>query len=288
MPQLGMIKEQRANLDGAWNSRGDKFAIASTTGCVYVGTYFAQNNFWVAHTVSKSSNKPIHKASAICVKFDPPSSRVVLSSSLDGTVQITTCYNKELDKDSAGPFGGVTSYGEQLLSISCNGWVNYAAFSPNAANICFITHDCEVNFANVEQCAKDPKSKPTQEKIMHTGNPHLHCIFVSNDKCLATGYDKVPYLYVKKADKWEMKQSLDKGLTSQKKTKIGGNSFKDKKVYFNSDFKLDSKVEMKESDTMHGNYINGLKIFARNGDNIKAICTSDINGTLNYWDLSSV
>ena len=93
LPQLGMIKEQRANLDSAWNSRGDKFAIASSSGCVYVGTYFEENNFWVAHTVSKASNKPIHKASAICANFDPLSSRVVLSSSLDGTVQITTCYN---------------------------------------------------------------------------------------------------------------------------------------------------------------------------------------------------
>ena len=77
-----------------------------------MGTYFAGNNFWVAHTVSKSQNKPIHKASAIGVEFDPLSSRVVLSSSLDGTVQITTCYNKDLDTDSAGPFGGITTYGE--------------------------------------------------------------------------------------------------------------------------------------------------------------------------------
>ena len=62
-----MIKEQRANLDAAWNKRGDKFAVAATSGCVYFGTYSPANNFWVAHTISKSSNKPIHKASAICV-----------------------------------------------------------------------------------------------------------------------------------------------------------------------------------------------------------------------------
>jgi hypothetical protein len=133
MPQLGMCKENRANLDASWNMRGDKFVIAASSGCVYVGTYFAANNFWVAHTVSKSSNKPIHKASAICAKFDPLSSRAVISSSLDGTVVITSCYNKDLDTDSAGPFGGVTSYGEQLMSLSCNGWVNYVTFSPNAS-----------------------------------------------------------------------------------------------------------------------------------------------------------
>ena len=117
--------------------------------------------------------------------------------------------------------------------------------------ICFVTHDCEVNFANVENCAKDPKSKPSTEKIMHNGNPHLGCMFLTDDSCVTTGFDKVPYLYVKNNNKWEMKEILDKGINNVKKTKIGGNSFKDKKVYFNSDFKLDAKVEMKEADTMH-------------------------------------
>ena len=83
---------------------------------------------------------------------------------------------------------------------------------------------------------------------------------------------------------------MDKGITGTRKTKIGGNSFQNKKVYFNSDFKLDSKVEMKETDTRHENYINCLKIFA--GDpktnKITALCTSDVNGFLNYWDVSKV
>jgi len=43
---------------------------------------------------------------------------------------------------------------------------------------------------------------------------------------------------------------------------------------------------MKEADTMHANYINGLKIFSRDGDKPKALCTSDINGNLNYWDVT--
>ena len=123
---------------------------------------------------------------------------------------------------------------------------------------------------------------------MHTGNPHLHCIWIAEDKCITTGYDKVPYLYVQKGGKWEMSSCLDAGIKNQRKTKIGGNSFKDKKVYFNSDFKLDSKVEMKETDTMHMNYVNCLKIFSRDGDKPKALCTSDVNGVLNYWDVSKV
>lgn len=82
---------------------------------------------------------------------------------------------------------------------------------------------------------------------------------------------------------------LDEGFNKVRKGKIGGNSFKDKRVYFNSDIKLDSKVEMKEPDTMHHNFINQLKVFARNGDgNPKALCTSDINGFLNYWDVEKL
>jgi len=83
---------------------------------------------------------------------------------------------------------------------------------------------------------------------------------------------------------------MDKGISNTRKTKIGGNSFTNKKVYFNSDFKLDSKVEMKETDTRHENYINQLKIFAQDvkSNKISALCTSDVNGFLNYWDVSKV
>jgi len=80
-PQLGMIKETKANLDACWNSRGDKFCVGASSGSIYVGTYSKANNFWIAHPVTK---KPAHKSSVVCVKFDI-SSRVMASASLDGT-----------------------------------------------------------------------------------------------------------------------------------------------------------------------------------------------------------
>jgi len=89
LPQMGVIKEQRANLDAKWNHRGDKFVVGSSSGYIYTGRYFRDNNFWVAHPISR---KPSHKASVVCVTFDPQSSRVIASSSLDGTCQINSCY----------------------------------------------------------------------------------------------------------------------------------------------------------------------------------------------------
>ena len=207
-PQVGMIQESKANLDASWNSRGDKFCVGSSSGCIYVGTYSQANNFWVAHELTK---KTAHKASVVSVKFDGLSSRVMASSSLDGTCQITSCFMAELDQNSkAGPFGSVTSTGVTLLSVSCNGWINFVCFSPSCDTICYGTQDCELNFCNVSDAAGG-KSKPKAEKLMLKGNPHLSAIFLTDDKMVGCGFDKVPYLYKKTGNDWKQVNSLDEG-----------------------------------------------------------------------------
>jgi len=80
---MGMIQEPIANLDASWNNRGDKFVVGSSSGQIYIGEFSSANSFWTAPPISK---KPPHKASVVCTKFDPQSSRVLASASLDGTV----------------------------------------------------------------------------------------------------------------------------------------------------------------------------------------------------------
>ena len=117
----------------------------------------------------------------------------------------------ELDQNStAGPFGSVTSTGEILLSVSCNGWINFVCFSPSCDTICYGTQDCELNFCNVSDAAGG-KSKPKAEKLMLKGNPHLSAIFLTDDKMVGCGFDKVPYLYKKTGNDWKQVNSLDEG-----------------------------------------------------------------------------
>jgi archaellin len=52
--------------------------------------------------------------------------------------------------------------------------------------------------------------------------------------------------------------------------------------------KLDDSVSLKEMNTKHANYINQLKVYASNAGKPQVISTSDINGFINYWDLSSL
>ena len=55
-------------------------------------------------------SKPLHDGTVVSVKFDPLSSRVVASASVDGTVCISSAFDPELDSNStAGPFGSVST-----------------------------------------------------------------------------------------------------------------------------------------------------------------------------------
>ena len=133
---MGVIQEKMANLDASWNKAGNKYCVGSSSGNVYVGRYYADNNFWVAHAITK---KPIHKASVVCVRFDC-SGRAVASASLDGSVSIISSYHEDLDQGSTeGPFGSVASFGDTLLSISSATWINGLAFSPNSKILAYVT-----------------------------------------------------------------------------------------------------------------------------------------------------
>ena len=182
----------------------------------------------------------------------------------------------------------MTSFGETLVTLHSSSWINFVAFSPSANFVAFGTHDCELNFANVSE-AGSGKTKIKQEKLMLRGNPLMSGIFLSEEKFVGTGFDKVPFLYNgAKGANWKQIKSLDAGISQMRSANITGNSFKDKRVYFNNDIKLSSNVEMKETNTMHSNQINCLKVFANDQATPLILSTSDINGYLNWWDVSAV
>jgi hypothetical protein len=52
--------------------------------------------------------------------------------------------------------------------------------------------------------------------------------------------------------------------------------------------KLDDDIVIREMNTKHTNYINGLKVYSKNNGQIQTISTSDINGVIAYWDVSSL
>ena len=83
------------------------------------------------------------------------------------------------------------------MSLSSNAWINCLSFSPSAEKLCYVTHDCEVNFVDVSKVVGS-KDKPNSTRIMHNGNPHTFCMFTSEDTVMCIGFDKAPFVYKQK------------------------------------------------------------------------------------------
>jgi WD40 repeat protein len=185
------------------------------------------------------TKKPTHKATVVCCRYDPLSGRVLASAGLDGNVNLTSNCALPADKnENNGPWASVDDNGTNLMTFHSNGWINYIAFSPSATQLCYVTHDCELNFADVSK-GKESSDKD-KLKTFHHGNPHLNCIYVSEDTLVACGYDKVPYIYKKTANEWKETSMLDAGVKKEvafKPSKLTG----DKKIFFNDTFVDQSK-----------------------------------------------
>lgn len=85
-----------------------------------------------------------------------------------------------------------------------------------------------------------------------------------------------------------MVASLDEGMKDKRQNKITGNTFKDKRVYFNPDIKLHAGAELKDTNSKHVNFINCFRVFAQKDGKPAAFCTSDANGFLNYWPVTNL
>jgi len=72
------------------------------------------------------STKPLHKASAVAVSFDPCSGHVVASAGADGKVIISSCFDEKIDSaaKASGPFAAVNDSEEILFKFENNAWVN--------------------------------------------------------------------------------------------------------------------------------------------------------------------
>lgn len=290
-PQLAVIKETKSNIDAAWNHAGNKFVVGASSGNVFVGHYNAAAGFWVATSIS--GKKALHSQSVVSVRFDPQSGRVVTSGSADGKCYITTCFIEETDASSnKGPFGGITSSGETLLSFTAIGWVNSISFSPCATVLAYSTHDCELNFVDVSKAGTaGAAGKDKPDKVLYKGNPFLCGQFLNATTYIACGFDKVPFLFKKTGTgSWSFVKYLDEGISKEKQAQIAKGSFEESQVFFKRSetekataLKLDDSVIMREMNTKHANYINSLKVYPGG-----KLSTSDVNGYINFWDVQAL
>ena len=91
--------------------------------------------------------------------------------------------------------------------------------------------------------------------MQYLGAPVLSGHFISEEKYVASGYDKTPVLFGKADSKWKFEKFLDEGIEKKRPSKIGKDAFGGKSVFFDG-LKLENDVEVSDKDTKHMNYIN--------------------------------
>lgn len=206
-----VLKEKKSNLDASWNTRGDKFLIGTSSGYVYQCTYNMQFGFWVA-----GDSKPRHKDSVLKVRYDPGSGHASASCSLDGTIQIKSCFHPEFDsvETASGPFANVTTDGETIFKYNPGAWINTVAFSPDSCHFVFSTHDSELHFGDISE-AEVAAKKVKCSVVPIGGLPQVTGGFINNETYIGSGYDKAPMVYKLKGGAWQKEGTLDAGVNKE-------------------------------------------------------------------------
>jgi len=269
IPEFVNMDEKLAILDLKWNKQGTKFVVGTSSKKIFIGSFSKKNNWWTTTEIKKQ-----HKSSVLSVEFSP-NGKVIASVSFDGTCKIISAVLQDVDtEESKTSFGETSTFGDCLIKYKCQFWLNHVTWSPSGNMICYSSHDGTLNFWDVSGGEKGKISKYT-----HKGLPFSKGKFIDDDKFLAVGYDKAPFLFVKDGDNWTWDKVLDKGFDNFREysSKKGSNNFfKLREV--ESDIKIADKFKMKERDTKHENTIQQLVPFDG-----KELCTCDDNGNIFFW-----
>jgi len=113
---------------------------------------------------------------------------------------------------------------------------------------------------------------------------------------VTAGFDKAPFLFKKNGAEWSFQKCLDEGFNQVRQEEaIEKGSFEGSKTFFKKGelenknaLQLDADVIMREKNTKHRNFILSLKPYASAGGKLAMVTSSDINGYLNYWDVSKL
>lgn len=155
-----------------------------------------------------------HKSSVTCARFDN-SGLFVISGSTDLKVYISSSYIPDIDdkhtsENESIPFTKA-KFGEEIMSLTMGGWVNFTCWSPSS-KYCFIaSHDAMMNVINT--------SDQSVEKVYLSHSPLSFIIPVSDTLIYGVGYDRHIYQYGYSDD--SKSWVLTKTITKQDENKVG-------------------------------------------------------------------
>ncbi|KAJ3320906.1 hypothetical protein HDU93_003455, partial [Gonapodya sp. JEL0774] len=199
MPDLVLLRINRAATAVRWSPQETKFAVASGAKTVSVCYYEEENKWWVSKHIKKGV-----RSTVMSVDWHPGGLLLAVGGA-DMTVRVYAAYIKEVDaKASALPWAeGRLTFGVQLAEYDSGplGWAHDVAFSPSGALVGWVSHGSSISFAS-------PLAQ-TVTTVRYPGLPLVTMLWLNEETIVAAGHDCVPVVVGSRGGKWEYLGKLD-------------------------------------------------------------------------------
>jgi actin related protein 2/3 complex subunit 1A/1B len=279
IPQLVILRINRAATCVKWSPNGKKFAVASGARLISICYFEDENNWWV----SKHIKKPIR--STITSLDWHPNNVLLAAGSTDFKCRVFSAYVKDRqgddepvdEKPAATNWGKKMKFGELMAEFgtaSGGGWIHDVCFSHDGERVVYVGHDSSVYVA--EGGTEEPVVLQTQLL------PLRAVTWVTPTSIVAAGYGCMPYLFRYDGGALSYVGELDSKTKQETKS-----SFRALDKFRN----LDSRGTTEEKDlstnlnTVHQNAIIELSILR--GDKAAAtdFCTIGADGKIVLWSM---
>lgn len=151
------------------------------------------------------------------------------------------------------------------------------AWSPNGQSLAYCGHDSSITFIQFKG------GEASSQTIKNDALPFRDCVFVTDNRLVAVGYDFNPMVYEKKDDVWVQTGNLDDGkqLAEVKKK---GNTAAAFKLFTHMTETGKTSAEDKIL-TKHDNTISCIRKFKAN-DGATEFSTSGTDGRIHFWNVA--
>jgi len=180
-PVLVILRINRCATHVKWSPEENKFAVASGAKCVSVCYFEEDNDWWVSKHIKK------HKSTVLHVDWHPNNALLATGAS-DYKVRIFSALIKGVDKKvPQTPFGDKLTFGDPLLEIEVNAWVQSVKWGSSGNILAWVGQDSTVGIANVSS------GKAVTTILKHQGLPFRDLSFVGGEsKLICVGNDCTP------------------------------------------------------------------------------------------------
>ncbi|CAD8052581.1 unnamed protein product [Paramecium primaurelia] len=266
---LVIITNEKAILSGEWAPNGQKCVVGTACHKAFVLFFEEKNNWWHNQQIN------CFYSSVTACRFHP-SGRVLGLGSTDQTFKLVSCVIQENmnfeDQTYNGLFKDIRTFGEILVTINLNGWINSIDFTQSGNKFAVAAHTGlikQYQFNEDGSLIVDNEDK--NATYIKETKPFNKIIYINDSTLVGVGYDRKPVL-LSSEPTLKFTSIIEKCLAAEGEVQKSGSIAAAKQMF--------SGKGQKTEDDKFGHQ-TAITCINKVSDNL--ISTSDVNGIINFW-----